>query len=252
MDEEIRLNKYLSDAGVCSRREADRLIAQGLVTVDGHTGCTGEKIRPDAEVLVEGRNIRREAPKVVLAVHKPRGVVCSTDRRWGDQTLEDMVHYPVRVFGIGRLDKDSEGLILMTNDGDLANAVARSRNGHEKEYEVRVDRPISRRVLRSLSSGVYLKELDRTTKPCTVIRLTEDRFRIVLTEGLNRQIRRMCEAFGFKVVRLKRVRVMNVLLGDLAPGKWRKLSEEEYQSLKRECAAGDSEWADVPGDRVRT
>ena len=232
MDQEIRLNKYLSDAGVCSRREADRLIARGLVTVDGHTGCTGEKIRPDAEVLVEGRNIRPEASKVVLAVHKPRGVVCSTDRRWGDQTLEDMVHYPVRVFGIGRLDKDSEGLILMTNDGELMNEILRARNYHEKEYEVRVDRPISRRVLRSLSAGVYLKELDRTTKPCTVLRLSEDRFRIVLTEGLNRQIRRMCRTLGYEVVSLRRIRVMNILLGDLPEGGWRPLTKEEIRDLK--------------------
>ena len=235
MEQQIRLNKYLSSAGVCSRRDADRLIAAGLVTVDGRVAVTGEKIGPDAQVMVEGKKVTPKEKRVVLAVHKPRGVVCSTDRRWGDTTLEDMVGYPERVFSVGRLDKDSEGLILMTNDGTLSDAILRGRNGHEKEYEVLTDRPADRHTLQLMAGGVYLEELNRTTKPCRIMRLSKDRFRIILTEGLNRQIRRMCAAFGLKVTRLKRIRVMNIELGTLPPGKWRELTEEEYAGLKREC-----------------
>ena len=173
--------------------------------------------------------------------------MCTTSDKDRAINIVELVKYPERVYPIGRLDKDSEGLILLTNQGDLVNKMMRAGNAHEKEYIVTIDKPVTAAFLEKMQEGVWLEELDVMTRPCVAEATGRREFRIILTQGLNRQIRRMCEAFGFKVVRLKRVRVMNVLLGDLAPGKWRKLSEEEYQSLKRECAAGDSEWADLPG-----
>lgn len=230
-DEPIRLNKFLSDAGYCSRREGDRLIDAGRVTVDGQTAAVGQKIFSSQTVRVDGKTVESECERVLLSFHKPRGVVCTTDTTWGDTTIYDLIDYPKRVFSAGRLDKDSEGLLLMTNDGDLVNKIMRAANYHEKEYLVSVDREIRPDFLQNLSKGVYLKELNVRTRPCAVFPVDRCRFRIILTQGLNRQIRRMCSAFGYRVTRLIRVRVMNVELGDLKPGTYRPLNNAEAAGL---------------------
>lgn len=229
---EIRLNKYLSDAGVCSRREADRLIQAGKVQVDGHPAQQGMKIFPGQRVSVEGRTVVREEEMILLAVHKPRGVVCTTDTRWGDQTIYELLNYPKRIFSVGRLDKESEGLLLMTNNGDILNKIMRAGNYHEKEYLVTVDRRITADFLQKMSSGIYLRELNVKTRPCTVEMAGEKQFRIILTQGLNRQIRRMCEACHYQVRRLLRVRIMNIELGRLRPGEYRTVSRSEYAALQ--------------------
>lgn len=227
----VRLNKYLAQSGICSRREADRLIAEGKVLVDGQQAQAGMKILPGQKIVADGRNVKREESRIVLAFYKPRGVVCTTDKRWGDTTVEDILQYPKRVFYVGRLDKDSEGLLLMTNDGDLQNAVMKGSNCHEKEYQVEVDGPIGEAFIKKMAAGVFLKELNVKTRPCKVRQTGRTRFTIILTQGLNRQIRRMCEACGRKVVHLKRVRVMNITLDALTPGKYREVTGEEISGL---------------------
>ena len=229
---EIRLNKYLSDAGLCSRREADRLIEAGAVTVDGAPAVQGMKIRPGQKVFVRGQEAVREQEMVLLAVNKPRGVVCTTDKRWDDRTIYELLNYPKRIFSIGRLDKDSEGLLLMTNNGDILNKIMRAGNYHEKEYLVTVDKTITPEFIKKMSEGVYLKELEVKTRPCRVELAGEKQFRIVLTQGLNRQIRRMCEAFRYKVTRLVRLRIMNIELGSLKPGEYRSVSRREWAALQ--------------------
>ena len=228
---EIRLNKWVSDAGICSRREADRLIEAGRVTVDGKPGSMGQKIKKGQKVLVDGKPAMAEKEMILLAVNKPAGVVCTTEKKWGDLTLEELVNYPKRVFSIGRLDKDSEGLILMTNQGDLVNKIMKAGNYHEKEYLVTVDKKITPEFLKKMAGGVFLKELNTVTRPCRMEKTGENRFRIVLTQGLNRQIRRMCEAFGYHVVRLVRVRIMNIQLGRIPAGQYRHLSRQEMAEL---------------------
>lgn len=230
-EEAVRLNKYLAQAGICSRREADRLIEEGKVLVDGVKAEAGIKVTDRQKITVDGRTVKKEEQRILLAFYKPRGVVCTTDKRWGDTTVEDILQYPKRVFYVGRLDKDSEGLLLMTNDGDLQDRIMRAANYHEKEYQAEVDGPIGRAFLEKMTAGVYLKELGETTRPCRIKKTGERRFKIILTQGLNRQIRRMCEACGRKVVHLKRVRVMNIVLGDLMPGQYREVTEEELAAL---------------------
>lgn len=229
----IRLNKYISEAGVCSRREADRLIQSGKVTVDGRTAVLGMQIEEDQEVLLEGKPVKKEQKEklILLAVNKPRGVVCSEVSQGGDVNIIDFLHYPKRITYMGRLDKNSEGLLLMTNCGELSNRMMRAANGHEKEYEVTVDRPFNERFLKDMAAGVYLKELDVTTRPCQVERLGKRKFRIVLTQGLNRQIRRMCGELGFHVQELKRVRIMNIKLGHLNKGSYRNVTGSELEEL---------------------
>ncbi len=236
---EIRLNKYLSDAGVCSRREADRLIEAGAVTVDGAVAVQGMKIRPEQHILVKGKKVAREQEMVLLAVNKPRGIVCTTDTRWDEKTVYDMLNYPKRIFSVGRLDKESEGLLLMTNNGDILNKIMRAGNYHEKEYLVTVDKKITQEFLKRMSEGVYLKELDVKTRPCRVELAGEKQFRIILTQGLNRQIRRMCEAFHYKVTRLLRVRIMNIELGELKPGEYRKITRKEWAVLQDQVRRAD-------------
>lgn len=231
MEEEIRINKYLSSMGYCSRREADRLVEAGLVNIGDRVAMPGDKVTEGVKVTVGGKLIgeakdTKKIKRVVLAVNKPRGVVCTTTDNDRAPTIVDMVDYPERVYPIGRLDKDSEGLILMTNDGDLVNRVSKASNYHEKEYEVEVDRVITEPFLRKMRGGMYLKDLDRSTRPCEVHRLTAYSFSIVLTQGLNRQIRRMCEECGFKVTKLKRVRIMSIRLGSIKEGKWKKIDPE--------------------------
>ena len=229
--EPIRINKYLSEAGVCSRREADRLIAEGRVTVEGLKAETGMKVTPESRILVDGKPIRKPSAPVLIAVYKPPGVV-TTSAEDEPNNIVTYVGWPERIYPIGRLDKDSEGLILMTNQGDLAEAIAHARGRHEKEYLVTVDRAIDRAFVEKMSSGVRI--LNTTTRPCTVEKVSRFRFRIVLTQGLNRQIRRMCEALGYRVTELVRVRVMNISLNGLEIGHWRRIEGEEYEELLRE------------------
>lgn len=230
----IRLNKYLSEAGVCSRREADRLIESGIVTVDGKTAATGMKVEDGQEVRVGKKVVKSKTKKTVLAVYKPAGIVCTEDKREKKNIIR-FLNYPVRITYAGRLDKDSEGLLIMTNDGDLINGMMRARYAHEKEYKVRVNKEVTPEFIEKMSRGVHIrdkeKNLDAVTRPCTVKKTGKYTFSIILTQGLNRQIRRMCEALGYKVDVLKRIRIMNVELGDLKPGQVRELTEQELKEL---------------------
>jgi len=227
--EPTRLNKYLSASGVCSRREADRLIKAGAVLVDGRPAEIGMLIRDWNEVTYKGQLVRPSEELVLLAVYKPPGVVCTTARHKGEQNIVDLVNYPARLVPVGRLDKASEGLILMTNQGELSDQILRSRNGHEKEYLVKVDKPVTFDFLQKMRTGVPI--LDTVTRPCKVKKTEERTFQITLTQGLNRQIRRMCEALGYRVTYLKRIRVMNIELKTLQPGTYRLVEGEELQAL---------------------
>ena len=228
----MRLNKYLSSHGVCSRREGDRLIEEGRVSVNGETAPTGLQVNEGDLVTVDGKPVRETVEEIFLAVNKPRGVVVTTDRTWGDRVLEDIISCRERVFAVGRLDKESEGLILMTNNGDASNLIQKAHERHEKEYVVSVDRPVTEQFLKGMRSGVLLEEIGRTTRPCTVSKIDDHSFGIVLTEGMNRQIRRMCSSFGYRVTSLKRIRIMNILLGDLPSGASRELTREEIREIK--------------------
>lgn len=231
---EVRINKYLSSAGYCSRREADRLLEQGRVTIDGIPAQMGSKVIDGQTVFVDGKSIIEDDEKILLAFYKPTGIVCTTTANQGDNNIVDYIGYPKRIYPVGRLDKDSEGLILMTNNGEMMDKILRSANGHEKEYIVTVNKEIDDSFIEAMSGGIYLAELDRTTKPCKVTALGKKTFRIILTQGLNRQIRRMCSTQGREVVQLKRIRIMNILLGDLKPGEYRNVTEAEYQQLKEQ------------------
>lgn len=230
----IRLNKYLSEAGICSRREADRLIEAGRVTVDGVQAVPGMKVSEEQKICVGKKVIQGAEQKVVLAVNKPAGIVCTGDMKVKNNIIR-FLHYPVRVTYAGRLDKDSEGLLIMTNDGDLINGMMRARYAHEKEYKVRVNKEVTPEFIEKMSRGVHIrdkeKNLDAVTRPCTVKKTGKYTFSIILTQGLNRQIRRMCEALGYNVDVLKRIRIMNVELGDLKPGQIRELTEQELKEL---------------------
>ncbi len=236
----VRLNKYLSSHGVCSRREADRLIEAGRVSVNGETAAIGAMVSETDQVAVDGNPVSARIDEIFLAVNKPRGVVVTTDRRWGDTLLEDIVSCSERVFAVGRLDKESEGLILMTNNGEVSNLIQKAHERHEKEYIVTVDRPVTQSFLTGMRQGVLLKELGRTTRPCRVRKIDDHRFDIILTEGMNRQIRRMCSAFGYEVTSLKRIRIMNILLGDLAVGESRELTQDEIRGIKALTGISDS------------
>lgn len=227
--DKIRLNKYLSEAGVCSRREADRLIQEGKVTVDGRIALMGERVSESQRILVNRRPVEREERRVLLLLNKPRGVICTAKNQ--KNNIVEFVNYPIRVYPVGRLDVDSQGLILLTNQGDLVNKIMRAGNYHEKEYLVTVDKKITAGFLKKMGGGVPI--LDTVTRPCRVERIDQKSFRIVLTQGLNRQIRRMCEYLGYQVVRLKRVRIMNLELGDLPTGGFREATEEEWRGLLR-------------------
>lgn len=228
---ETRINKYLSAAGFCSRREADRLVEEGRVTVNGNVALMGTKILDGDEVCVDGKRITRDDREVLLAFNKPVGIVCTTTDKQGKNNIVDFIGYNQRIYPIGRLDKDSEGLILMTNNGEIMDKILRSVNGHEKEYVVTVNKTIDDSFIKKMSDGIYLKELNRTTNKCLVEKLSDKTFRIILTQGLNRQIRRMCDECGFKVVKLKRIRIMNIELGDLKLGQYRDVTKGEYKKL---------------------
>ena len=229
----MRLNQYIASCGICSRREADRLIEEGRVTVDGKQASPGMRVLGNEEVIVSGRRLSGKQTKTVVAYYKPTGVTCTQKDPHAGKTLADVFSYPVRLTYAGRLDKDSEGLLIMTNDGDLIDAMMRGANGHEKEYVVRTRSRISDADLERLRKGIRLKELEVTTRPCTVERLGDYTFRIILTQGLNRQIRRMCRAVGNEVKRLKRVRVLNIELGPMKPGEMREITGSEFEELYR-------------------
>ena len=228
--EEIRINKYLSEAGVCSRREADKMIEAGRILIDGMVALMGTKVKEGQEILIDGKPIQKEEEEILLAFHKPRGIVCTTSKK-DKNNIVDYIHYEKRIYPIGRLDKDSEGLILLTNKGEWVDKILRGSNYHEKEYIVTVNKDLTDEFLKKMASGLYLEELDRTTRPCKVTKLEDRTFKIILTQGLNRQIRRMCDTLGYKVVRLKRIRVMNIELGKLKVGTYRKVSPMEKKIL---------------------
>ena len=231
--ETIRLNKFLSEAGVCSRREADQRIREGRVTVDGRRAVPGEKVTREQVILLDGKAVVREERKVLLLMNKPRGIICTAKNQ--KDNIVDYVNYPIRVYPVGRLDVNSQGLILLTNQGELMNQILKAGNFHEKEYLVTVDRPVTSEFLDGMSRGVPI--LGTVTRPCTVTKTGENSFRIVLTQGLNRQIRRMCEFFGYRVVKLNRIRILNLKLGNLPLGKYREATPEEMRKLERILSA---------------
>lgn len=224
----MRLNKYISEAGVCSRREADALIAAGRVTINGKRAELGTQVTDKDTVTIDGKKLGAAKEHVYLAFHKPVGIECTTARGVKDNII-DYINYPERIFPIGRLDKASEGLILLTNNGDIVNEILRSENAHEKEYIVSVKQPLTDEFLKGMAKGVPI--LDVVTKPCKVKRVSKFVFNIILTQGLNRQIRRMCSYFGYDVTRLQRVRIINLKLGNLKSGQWRKLTAKEIEDL---------------------
>ena len=227
-----RINKYLSEVGYCSRRRADRLIEEGKVTINGEVPEIGTKVDDSDLVEVEGKRIKKSTKqkKIYLAFNKPVGIVCTTNREVEPDNIIDFIKYPKRIFPIGRLDKWSEGLIFLTNDGDIVNKILRARNNHEKEYIVSVNRPINSEFIQTMSNGVEI--LETITKNCFAKQMGPKKFKIILTEGLNRQIRRMCESLGYRVQSLKRVRIMNIKL-DLPVGKYREFTKEELLELNR-------------------
>lgn len=239
--EKTRLNKYLSELGICSRREADRLLEAGKIQVNGQIAVMGVKVNDQDKIIVDGQEISREkkVPDILLAFHKPRGIVCTASKE-DKNNIVDYIQYPERIYPVGRLDKDSEGLILMTNQGELVNGILKSRYGHEKEYVVNVDRKITEEFIERMTQGIFLAELNVTTKPCKIKKTGQRQFRIILTQGLNRQIRRMCQACGYEVTKLVRVRIMNISLGGLACGTYREVTAEEYQELKKLLQKTDS------------
>ena len=228
--EGVRLNRYLAETGLCSRREADRMIESGRVQVDGRVGVLGDRVAPGTRVLVNGRDVSPVEKKVYIALNKPVGVVCTADPR-EPMNVIDYIGHSERSFPIGRLDKDSQGLLLLTNDGEIVNRILRAAGGHEKEYVVSVDKPITPQFCEAMRRGVPI--LDTVTLPCRVRKTGGKSFNIVLVQGMNRQIRRMCEALGYRVMSLTRVRIMNITLGSLKPGHWRDLTAQELAGLKR-------------------
>ncbi len=228
----VRINKFLSEAGVCSRREADRKIENGEVTINERVATTGDRVMPEDVVYVNGRPVQKEEEMVLLVLNKPAGIVCTAEKREKYNVI-DFLKYPKRIYPIGRLDKDSEGLLLMTNNGELVNKIMRAGNNHEKEYIVTVNKPVTDSFIRGLAGGVPLVELNTTTRKCKVEKIANRKFRIILTQGLNRQIRRMCEYFGYRVEKLERVRIMNISLGDLKTGQYREVTPEEYAKLMK-------------------
>lgn len=229
-DNGIRINKFLSDAGLCSRREADKYIEEGKVKIDGVKAEIGSRVKPQSRVTLNGKPVENKEKRVLIAFNKPVGIVSTTSKK-EPNNIVDFINYPTRIFPIGRLDKDSEGLILLTNDGDIVNSILRERYGHEKEYVVTVNKEISRDFVKQMSEGVPI--LDTVTKPCDIKVIDKYTFSIILTQGLNRQIRRMCEYLGYRVVRLIRMRVMNINLGRLKSGTWRNVTDKELEELNR-------------------
>lgn len=232
-EKEMRLNKYLAECGVCSRREADKLIEEGRVTVNGKKAQMGVRITGEEQIAVNGKLLQAPNAKKVLAYYKPVGVTCTENDKHAKRKISDSLKYPIRVTYAGRLDKDSEGLLIMTNDGELIDSMMRGANRHEKEYIVKVHKEITGEFVEQMAAGVWLHELETKTRPCEIEKIGKFTFRIVLTQGLNRQIRRMCKEFGYEVQSLKRIRVMNIQLEKLKPGEYREVTGEELETLYR-------------------
>lgn len=237
MQEGVRINKYLAEAGICSRREADKLVEARKVIINGNTAENGARVYDGDEVIVEGKRVSGAQQKVYLAFYKPVGIVCTAEKQ-EENNLMDYIDYPVRVTYCGRLDKDSEGLLLLSNDGDFMQNLMRGANGHEREYLVRVNKPLTDEVIAQMESGVFLDELGVSTKRCKIRKISDVTFTIVLTQGLNRQIRRMCRKFDYHVRFLKRVRIENIQLGDMDPGSYRELTQDEIRELKKRVKNG--------------
>lgn len=232
MEETVRLNKFLSEKGICSRREADRLVDEGKVMVNGVYAVMGQKVSSADEIVVDGKKVSTKQVKpVLIAVNKPAGIVCTTARFEGEKNIVDMVKYPTRIYPIGRLDKESEGLILMTNLGDLANEISKASNSHEKEYVVTVNNQVTESFLDKMRRGMHLEELNADTMPCVCTKTGNREFHIILKQGLNRQIRRMCAACGYRVETLKRIRIMNIHLGNIPQGNFRNVTDAEFDKL---------------------
>ena len=232
MEETVRLNKFLSEKGICSRREADRLVDEGKVMVNGVCAVMGQKVSSADEIVVDGKKVSTKQVKpVLIAVNKPAGIVCTTARFEGEKNIVDMVKYPTRIYPIGRLDKESEGLILMTNLGDLANEISKASNSHEKEYVVTVNNQVTESFLDKMRRGMHLDELNADTMPCVCTKTGNREFHIILKQGLNRQIRRMCAACGYRVETLKRIRIMNIDLGNIPQGNFRNVTDAEFDKL---------------------
>ncbi len=224
----MRINKFLAETGITSRRGADKWIEEGRVTINGELATVGSKVEDGDSVCVDGKPVQREEKLVYIALNKPVGITSTTERHI-EGNVVDFVNHPLRIFHIGRLDKDSEGLLLLTNDGDIVNEILRAENHHEKEYVVQVDKPLTDQFLKKMASGVEI--LDTKTLPCKVEKVSSHVFKIILEQGLNRQIRRMCSALGYSVRRLQRIRIMNIHLGNLKVGQWRDLTEKEQKEL---------------------
>lgn len=237
----IRLNKYLAACGICSRREADRLIEQGGVKVNGQRAVSGMQVCGRDTVEVNGKEVKPVSSKVVLAYNKPAGVTCTEKDIHAEKTIVEAVNYPIRLTYAGRLDKDSDGLMILTNDGELIQRMMKGANRHEKEYVVTVDKELTDDFLSGMAGGVYLEDLDKTTRPCELERTGRYTFKIILTQGLNRQIRRMCEHYGYRIKSLTRVRVMNIELGGLESGTYRELEGEELSKLYSLCGMSNRE-----------
>lgn len=232
MEETVRLNKFLSEKGICSRREADRLVDEGKVMVNGVCAVMGQKVSSADEIVVDGKKVSTKQVKpVLIAVNKPAGIVCTTARFEGEKNIVDMVKYPTRIYPIGRLDKESEGLILMTNLGNLANEISKASNSHEKEYVVTVNNQVTESFLDKMRRGMHLDELNADTMPCVCTKTGNREFHIILKQGLNRQIRRMCAACGYRVETLKRIRIMNIHLGNIPQGNFRNVTDAEFDKL---------------------
>lgn len=232
MEETVRLNKFLSEKGICSRREADRLVDEGKVMVNGVCAVMGQKVSSADEIVVDGKKVSTKQVKpVLIAVNKPAGIVCTTARFEGEKNIVDMVKYSTRIYPIGRLDKESEGLILMTNLGELANEISKASNSHEKEYVVTVNNQVTESFLDKMRRGMHLEELNADTMPCVCTKTGNREFHIILKQGLNRQIRRMCAACGYRVETLKRIRIMNIHLGNIPQGNFRNVTDAEFDKL---------------------
>lgn len=231
--EKVRINKYLSQCGVCSRREADRMLDAGRVRIGSRIAIKGDMVSLMDEVYVDGVPVKRTEQEIVIAFHKPQGIVCTSSKKDRAVNIIEYIDFPTRIYPVGRLDKESTGLILLTNNGQLMDDILRGSNAHEKEYVVTVNRDLTPSVCQAMEQGVPI--LDTMTRPCRITHRQGSHFHITITQGLNRQIRRMCEYFGYRVCKLKRIRIMNIKLDDLPEGKWRYLSEEELTCLKEEC-----------------
>ena len=235
----IRLNKAISDSGYCSRRQADRLIEQGRVTLNNAQVSLGDRVMPNDEIRVDSKLISKNENLIYIVLNKPVGITCTTDQRIKGNVV-DLINHEERIFHVGRLDKPSEGLLLMTNDGNIVNKILRAGNHHQKEYIVTVNRPISNDFIKKMSNGIPLRELEATTKKCEVEKISRFIFKIVLVQGLNRQIRRMCDYLGYDVIKLQRIRIMNISLGKLVVGEWRYLTEQEVNGLKLAVTSSDN------------